>query len=307
MLLKIKDLSFSYHDKEILHHFDLNLPSGKSVAIVGESGCGKSTLAQLILGWLIPDEGEIWIDQVRLNRQNRTINGEALDGVQVILQNIEESLNPRMTAYQLIEEPLHYQQMFSKSQYETYVNDIVKRVGLDTEVMDKFPDEFSGGQKQRIAIARSLVLRPKLLISDESTSNLDSTVAKSILHMMKNYIANNEMALVFITHDIAIAKWLSDEMIVMYKGRIVERIASVNLLENAIHPYTKRMIAASKYDLTEVMSDRKSPNRNRIVLCNENGCVYHENCSSVMSVCREKTPEKRMLSSDHEVSCFLTD
>ena len=300
MLLEVKQLDFSYGHHQVLHQIDFSLKAGKSVAIVGESGCGKSTLAHLLLGWLSPNNGKVSIDQTDLNSKKTGKHNKALNGVQVVLQNIDESLNPRMTAYQLIEEPIHYQRDISKHQYPSMVLDVAERVGLAIEDLKKYPHAFSGGQRQRIAIGRALILRPKLLICDEATSSLDASVAKSILHMMKHEISDHAMSLVFITHDIALASWMCDDMIVMNQGRMMEKIASEDLLTKALHPYTKKLISASNYEIKKLETLRECASDHE-----KNGCIYQFECSHVMNQCYGHAPSMRTLEIDHEVCCFM--
>ena len=300
MLLEVKQLNFSYGHHQVLHQIDFSLKTGKSVAIVGESGCGKSTLAHLLLGWLSPNNGEISINQTDLNQKKISKHNQALKGVQVVLQNIDESLNPRMTAFQLIEEPLHYQRDIPKCQYPSMVLDVAKRVGLPIEDLKKYPHSFSGGQKQRIAIGRALILRPKLLICDEATSSLDASVAKSILHMMKHEIKDNAMSLVFVTHDVTLATWMCDDMIVMNQGRMMEKIASKDLLTKALHPYTKKLISASNYEIQKLETLRKSSTD-----LEKNGCIYKAECPDVMNHCCRHAPSMCALTSNHEVCCFI--
>lgn len=298
MLLEVRNVNFSYGNQPILNQVDLCLLAGQSVAVVGESGCGKSTLAHLILGWLSPQKGKICIDDVDLNATKRN-RKSAWKGVQVIVQNIDESMNPRMTAYQLMQEPLLYQHEIPKHLYDAMVTDIAKRVGLNIDDLHKYPHEFSGGQKQRIAIGRALILRPKLLICDEATSSLDAAVSRNILHMVKHEIKSHDMSLVFITHDVALAAWMCDDMIVMNRGRVMEKIASKDLYARALHPYTKKLISASNYEMKDVCVMEKSAEDGE-----KNGCIYQHECSFVMAQCQQ-TPDMQTLAPNHEVRCFL--
>lgn len=252
MLLNVDNVSFSYNSLPVLNQFCMSLMTGKSMAIVGESGCGKSTLVQLLLGWLTPMEGQIvFNEQIFSNHPVRS--GE----IQVILQNIDDSLNPRMSAFELIEEPLLYQKQWSKAKRTEKVNEMAKKVGLLPDALSKYPHAFSGGQKQRIAIARAMILRPKLLVCDEATSSLDATVAKSILQLLKHEISDAGMSLLLITHDIRLATWMCDEICVMNHGQLVERIDSMKLLKQSTHSHTKKLLNACQLKLMIEKSEKE--------------------------------------------------
>lgn len=305
MLLKIKELSFQFATQKVLNDVSFSIEQGDSVALVGESGCGKSTLAHIILGWLRPVKGEVWINQKQLYPNKHRVNQKALRGVQVILQNIEESLNSRLTGWQLIEEPLHYQKEIKKNEYRELVLSVASQVGLSEVELAKYPFAYSGGQKQRIAIARSLISHPSLLICDEATSSLDATVAKSILLIIKKAITDRKMSLLFITHDIAVAKWMSQKVLVMYQGKIVEIIGSNNLLSTAIHPYTKQLIAASQFSADGLKNTNIASTSNQLQKLTQGGCVYQHLCHSVMKECQSNQPELETINEHHQVACFL--
>lgn len=240
MCLHIDHVSFKYEATFVLKHVSCFLQQGQSIALVGESGCGKSTLAHLVCGWLTPFEGKIVFNNQCI-QDSPINNGE----IQIICQNIDDSLNPTMRALSLIEEPLLYHKRLNKEQRLNMVKNMALKVGLRFDDLNKYPHALSGGQKQRIAIARALIVAPKLLICDEATSNLDATVAKSILHCLKQEILDSNMSLLLITHDISLAQWMCDDIYVMHQGSVVEKVTSAQLYNLATHPITHRLIRAS--------------------------------------------------------------
>ena len=232
-------------EKKVLSGIDLTVQKGKVMGLVGESGCGKSTLCKVILGIEPITSGTV------------QINGESIAGLstkqwrvvrrkmQVVYQDPYASLDPRFTVRQLISEPLAIHGLYpEKSSRETYLQELLSAVQLDPVFLDRYPHEFSGGQRQRIAIARALALKPEILIADEPVSALDVSVQAQILNLLKEIQQTRHLSVLFVTHDFAVARFLCDDIAVMYQGKIVEQAPAEELFAHPKQTYTRQLLAA---------------------------------------------------------------
>jgi len=226
----LREVSFSLNENEVL-------------SIIGESGSGKSTLAYIIAGLIKPDSGKVFFkgeDLLSLYRTSRKIRQK----IQIIFQDPYNTLNPRYTVYQTIAEPLLVHRICPRRDVKEKVIHVMESVGLQSEYLNKYPHQLSGGERQRVAIARAIILKPQVLICDEPTSNLDLSIQAQILNLLLNIKNQRGLSILFITHDINIASIISQRVIVLYKGRIVEEGNVDEILSNPRNSYTKTLLSA---------------------------------------------------------------
>ena len=240
-LLIIENISKTFKvdkNKELqaLKNINIRLKKGECIGIVGESGCGKSTLARIIVGIERKTSGKIIFDNKEIEGISKTKD------IQMIFQNPLSSFNPRMKIVDYMWEPLRNYFKLSKKDSIPFIKKSLIDVGLDENALEKYPHEFSGGQLQRITIARAIIIKPKLIVCDEITSALDVSVQKQILELLKKLQKDLDLSYLFIGHDLAVVQDISQKIVVMYMGKIVEELDSVNLKSKAKHPYTKLLL-----------------------------------------------------------------
>jgi len=311
-LIEVKHLhkEFSIQRKKILAIRDISftISQGETLGLVGESGCGKSTMGRCLLALEQATSGEILYRDRNLFSMNRKELFAFRRNAQIIFQDPYSSLNPRMTAGDIIAEPLRIHRLIAANQIKPYVSSLLEMVGLNQTVFSRFPHEFSGGQRQRIGIARALALKPQFLICDEPISALDVSVQAQIVNLLKNLQKELGLTYLFIAHDLAMVKYISDRVAVMYLGSIVEIAPSKELYCNPQHPYTQALLSA--IPLPDPVQERK---RTQIPLLGEvpsllnppQGCPFASRCPHVMAKCRELRPEFKEIAPHHFVACHL--
>ena len=287
------------------------LKSGETLGIVGESGCGKSTLARAIISMVPAEAGKVlWFGKDLLALQKTEMRKHRKE-IQMIFQDPLASLNPRMTIGEIIAEPLktHYPKT-SKADIKLRVEDVMNKVGLLENLINRYPHEFSGGQCQRIGIARALILKPKLIICDEPVSALDVSIQAQVINLLMDLQKEMDLTLIFIAHDLSIVKHISTKIMVLYLGNMVELAKSEDIYNHPRHPYTQALISAvpipdpkieKNKDLILIEGDLPSP------INPPSGCVFRTRCKKVQDICSQEKPELKEATSSHEVACHFHD
>ncbi|WP_211829008.1 murein tripeptide/oligopeptide ABC transporter ATP binding protein OppF [Kistimonas asteriae] len=289
-----------------------DLYAGETLGIVGESGCGKSTLARALIGLVKTRSGKIfWQNQNLVGCDDKTFRTVRKD-IQMIFQDPLASLNPRMTIGDIIAEPLrNYYPDMPREDIRQQVRQMMDRVGLLPNVINRYPHEFSGGQCQRVGIARALILKPKLVICDEPVSALDVSIQAQVVNLLKELQEAMGLALIFIAHDLSVVKHISDRVLVMYLGNEAELATADALYSNPRHPYTRALLSAipvpdpdkEKGKQIELLEgDLPSP------ISPPSGCVFRTRCPIALASCAESKPDAVILNdSQHRVACLRAD
>ncbi len=286
---------------------------GETLGLVGESGCGKTTVSRCILRAFAPTSGEILFreadDRVTdLSPLSRPELRRFRPQMQMIFQDPFGSLNPRMTIFEIISEPLFVNGLRSRAERTDRVADLLKLVGLRPEYMQRYPHAFSGGQRQRIGIARALALHPRLVVADEPVSALDVSVQAQVLNLMLDLQEKLHLTYLFVAHDLSVVKHISDRVCVMYVGKVVEMASTKELFQAPRHPYTAALMMAvpvpdpdQRHIIQDLPGEVASPANP------PSGCYFHPRCQFAKDVCRTQTPELREISPDHFVSCHRAE
>jgi oligopeptide/dipeptide ABC transporter ATP-binding protein len=288
-----------------------SVKKGKTLGLVGESGCGKSTLGRTVLRLIEPTSGNIIFDGKDITKISQTDLRPLRKEIQIVFQDPFASLNPRMSIKEILSEPYEIHGLFKdKNERLNKIVTLLKEVGLSSESIERYPHEFSGGQRQRIGIARALSLNPKIIICDEPVSALDVSIQSQILNLMMDLRDKYNLSYIFIAHDLSVIEHISDEVAVMYLGKIVEYTSSDNLYANPLHPYTKALISSiPRHNIVEkrerqvIQGDLPSP------IDPPSGCRFHTRCPFVQDICSNKIPELKNLgteSDSHLVACHFS-
>jgi peptide/nickel transport system ATP-binding protein len=310
---------------------------GETLGLVGESGCGKTTLGRCVVRAYKPTAGQIIYHEddnltdnlkklkVHIHHRQKfsgASGGHTIDfarlsasdlrayrhEIQMIFQDPFASLNPRMTVLDIVSEPLVIHTRKRGDELKAEVGDLLRRVGLRPEHMNRYPNAFSGGQRQRIGIARALALRPQLIVCDEPVSALDVSVQAQVVNLLQDLQAELGLAYLFIAHDLSVVQHISHRIAVMYLGRVVELADSKTLYRHPLHPYTEALLSA-------VPSTNPDISRERIILTGDvpnpanppTGCAFHPRCRYVQDLCKQQTPELREREPGHSAACHFAD
>ena len=309
--VEIKNLYKTYHRRkwlfgageavEVLKDVTLSLPENRVLGLVGESGCGKSTLCKVLLGIEKPTSGTAVVQGQDVPQATKAQLKKLRRVMQVIYQDPYGSLDPRMTVRQQLSEPLDIHKLYlDKNERNKFLEELVQSVGLSPEHLNRYPHEFSGGQRQRISIARALALDPSVLVADEPVSALDVSVQAQILNLLRDIKRMRKLTVLFVTHDFAVARFLCDDIAVMYQGRIMEKAPAEQLLAHPMHPYTQTLLSAvpqvGKELLSEIAQSACSPK-------DKTGCPFAFRCSKATDGCRQQTPALVEIAPDHWCAC----
>jgi oligopeptide/dipeptide ABC transporter ATP-binding protein len=279
---------------------------GETVGLVGESGCGKSTVARTVLRLLEPTAGSIRLAGHDITHLSKSALRPHRRDMQIIFQDPFSSLNPRMSAGDIVAEPLEVHGLVRGKDKADRTAELFKQVGLSPAQMKSFPHEFSGGQRQRVSIARALALNPKLIIADEPVSALDVSIQAQVINLMMDLQREKKLSYLFIAHGLAVVEHISHRVAVMYLGKIVEYTDKATLFRQPLHPYTEALLAAVpvpnpklKRVRRHLAGDVPSP------VNPPSGCPFHTRCAYAEARCRSEVPQLREVAPGHWVSCHL--
>ncbi|TGN06572.1 ABC transporter ATP-binding protein [Leptospira ilyithenensis] len=314
-MLEVKNLTVSYTNKKFLskptytkavEDVSFQIAPGKILGLVGESGCGKSTLGRAILKLVGIQSGDIDYNGKSIHKLKKDELLSVRKQIQVIFQDPYSSLNPRLTVGEIITEGLlvHHKGL-SKKERDDKAKESLAQVNLPESILTRYPHEFSGGQRQRIAIARALILRPELVICDEAVSALDISTQAQVVNNLLELRDRFHLSYLFISHDLNIVNHISDEIAVMYLGKIVEIGKKEKIINHPLHPYTKALFSAS-FDIKK----RNSPERPLVgeipsIINKPSGCYFHTRCPNVQDICKKERPLEKTISTDQKVACHF--
>ncbi len=285
---------------------DFTINSGETFGLVGESGCGKSTTALLILQLYKPTTGKVYLEDIDINNCTNKELATYRKSVQAVFQDPYSSLNPRQRIRSIIAEPLVVNTKMTKVEQVERIKEVLFQVGLPAGSADLYPHEFSGGQRQRIALARALVINPKLIVLDEPVSGLDVSIRAQVMNLLRDLQQNLGIAYLLIAHNLANVRYMSHWVGVMYLGTIVESAVGEELFTNALHPYTQALLSAA-------LPSRPGIQKEEVILHGEvpspvnvpPGCRFHPRCPKATQKCLEEVPNLKPASNHHYVSCHL--
>ena len=308
VILEVKNLTKHFKTKRgLLHAVDgvsFTLERGKTLGLVGESGCGKSTTGRTILRLIEPTAGETIFEGTDVNKLNAAQLRHARKDMQLIFQDPYSSLDPRKTVSQIIAEPLQANKIFkTKEEIEARVEELMATVGLAPRLFNTYPHELDGGRRQRIGIARALAMDPKFIICDEPVSALDVCIQAQILNLLKELQEERGLSYIFITHDLSVVNHFSDDIAVMYLGKIVEKAPSEELFANPVHPYTQALLSA-------IPIPELGTKRERIIIKGEitspinppDECRFYKRCNYACDKCKS-LPALEEIKPGHFVAC----
>ncbi len=310
-LLEVLGLTVRYPTAKGLVHavedVSLSLNAGETLGLVGESGCGKSSLGRALIGLARPSAGSILVDGNEVANLSRRARRRYARRIQMIFQDPYGSLNPRSSVGRIIEEPMIVHELGDRAERRRRVEELLERVGLSQSAAKRYPHEFSGGQRQRIGIARALAAQPDILICDEPVSALDLSVQAQILNLLRQLQREFGLAMIFISHDLAVVEYIADRVLVMYLGRIVEGATARGLWSLPLHPYTRALMdAAPEIDRALARDRRQSLLEGDIPSAIDvpRGCAFASRCPYALETCLGAVPQLSSVTTAHEAACF---
>lgn len=309
-ILEVKNLKKYFNTPGgVLHAVDdisFTLEKGKILGVVGESGCGKSTMGRAILRLHEPTSGEVIFDGRDITKVSLEEMRKLRSDMQIVFQDPFASLNPRKSVSEIIGEPLRLHHIYrTKAERENRVRELMEVVGLAERLVNSYPHELDGGRRQRIGIARALALNPKFIVCDEPVSALDVSIQAQILNLLKKLQADLGLTYIFITHDLSVVKYFSDDIAVMYLGQMVEKAPSDVLFQNPAHPYTKALLSAIPLPIVGKEKPVRQLIRGEITspvnLPDE--CRFMKRCDCAAECCKHGNPQLREIEPGHFVAC----
>ena len=289
---------------------DLEIYPGQTVGLVGESGCGKTTAGRTILKLYEPTGGKIYFEGQDITSFTPKQMKPLRSKMQMIFQDPFASLNPRHTVGTLIGATFEVQGITPEGGIEKEVRRLMERVGLNPEHINRYPHEFSGGQRQRIGVARAIALKPKLIVADEPVSALDVSIQAQVVNLLEDLQDEFQMAYIFVAHDLSVVQHISDRVIVMYLGKVMEEADKTDLFTHPRHPYTKALLSA-----VPVPDPIKGRSRERIILQGDlpspvnppSGCVFNTRCWKATDKCRTEVPQLLQIGNNHRLACHFPE
>ena len=281
------------------------LDAGRTLAVVGESGCGKSTLARQVTMIEAPTSGSLRLAHVEVAQADAAARKALRREVQMVFQNPYASLNPRKKIGSILEEPLRINTAFGSAERVERARSMMQRVGLRPEHAQRYPHMFSGGQRQRIAIARALMLQPKIVVLDEPVSALDVSIQAQVLNLLMDLQDETQVAYVFISHNLAVVELIADEVLVMYLGKVVERAAKATLFAAPRHPYTRALLASTpRIDIAARQQKQVLAGELPSPLNPPPGCSFHQRCPYAVARCKVEVPVLEDIGGGQRVACL---
>ena len=315
VLIEVKDLKkyFQVGRNQTLKAVDgvnFKIYKGETLGIVGESGCGKTTCGKTVMGLYKATGGEVLFDGVDINKLNKNEKKEFTKRAQIIFQDPYSSLNPRMTVGDIIGEGIDIHKLYTGKERQEKIYELLELVGLNREHALRFPHEFSGGQRQRIGIARALAIEPEFIVCDEPISALDVSIQAQVINMLKELQEERGLTYLFIAHDLSVVKYISDRVVVMYLGTMVETAETDELYDHPMHPYTQALLSAiPEADPNKAKANQRIPIKGEIPspINPKNCCRFAERCQHATERCFKEMPQMKEIAPGHKVACHLVE